>query len=403
MFDSGLRKAEARRCSVEHVDLDRAGQLDVDGKGGKTGGSCRSMSRRGAFNDLAILEGLNRGDYLWYSAEPVRRAGSTATGRSAAAPSTTGTGAASKPPASGTLNPHMHPAHLRHPLPPSPGSARSKSGSTCWATSPSQTTPRSTGTCRHGRHCASEFGADLPERDARKQIFAECRSSRKQLICRSFLSGSKALAALWALRCKLPGASDNPSQHRGSGCEARPGPVHRRLRHPRRDPVHGRRRRPRPSASPQPRPGGPVRAGDHPKRVGSAGAGLAEGLGRAPNLEPAEAVAVPAAAGSLGAGARRRPSRRHGRAHTAPACTATASPAVGGCGRRHIAVAHRTLSCGTPLRVCWRNRCHACSCATEARSCAGRSLDLTEAAVRRFGVRQRPPLGRPLRRMEGDP
>ena len=55
--------------------------------------------------------------------------------------------------------------------------------------------------------------------------------------------------------------------------------------------------------APNPGPAGLIRAGDHPKRVGSAGAGLAEGLGRAPNPEPMlEARAVPQQQGRSGTG-----------------------------------------------------------------------------------------------------
>ena len=49
------------------------------------------------------------------------------------------------------------------------------------------------------------------------------------------------------------------------------------------------------------------------------------------------------------------------------------------------AVAHRTLRCGTPLRVCWRNRCQRLLVRDRGPFVFGRSLDLTEAAVRRFG------------------
>ena len=49
------------------------------------------------------------------------------------------------------------------------------------------------------------------------------------------------------------------------------------------------------------------------------------------------------------------------------------------------AVAHRTLKCGTPLRVCWRNRCQRLLVRDRGPFVWGRSLDLTEAAVRRFG------------------
>ena len=51
------------------------------------------------------------------------------------------------------------------------------------------------------------------------------------------------------------------------------------------------------------------------------------------------------------------------------------------------AVAHRTLPCGTPLRVCYRRRCQTLRVRDRGPWVAGRYLDITEAAVRRFGVR----------------
>jgi rare lipoprotein A (peptidoglycan hydrolase) len=51
------------------------------------------------------------------------------------------------------------------------------------------------------------------------------------------------------------------------------------------------------------------------------------------------------------------------------------------------AVAHRWLPCGTWLRVCYRRRCQDLLVRDRGPFVAGRSLDLTEAAVRRFGFR----------------
>ena len=60
-----------------------------------------------------------------------------------------------------------------------------------------------------------------------------------------------------------------------------------------------------------------------------------------------------------------------------------------GCGgrlwRTTVAVAHKSLPCGTALRVCWRNRCQGLLVRDRGPFVFGRSLDLTEAAVRRFG------------------
>ena len=50
------------------------------------------------------------------------------------------------------------------------------------------------------------------------------------------------------------------------------------------------------------------------------------------------------------------------------------------------AVAHRSLPCGTPLRVCYRRRCQTLRVRDRGPWISSRSLDITEAAVRRFGV-----------------
>ena len=49
------------------------------------------------------------------------------------------------------------------------------------------------------------------------------------------------------------------------------------------------------------------------------------------------------------------------------------------------AVAHRTLPCGTWLKVCHRNRCQRLLVRDRGPFVGGRELDITEAAVRRFG------------------
>ena len=110
--------------------------------------------------------------------------------------------------------------------------------------------------------------------------------------------------------------------------------------------------------APNPGPAGLIRAGDHPKRVGSAGArGLAEG--------PAGGMASSYGPGLYG---------------NRLACGSRLWPTT-------IAVAHRSLRCGQPLRVCWRTRCIRALVRDRGPWIQGRSLDLTEALVRRFGFR----------------
>jgi rare lipoprotein A len=54
---------------------------------------------------------------------------------------------------------------------------------------------------------------------------------------------------------------------------------------------------------------------------------------------------------------------------------------------RTVAVAHKTLRCGTRLRVCYRRRCVRARVRDRGPYVRGRTLDLTEGAVRRLGFR----------------
>jgi rare lipoprotein A (peptidoglycan hydrolase) len=52
-----------------------------------------------------------------------------------------------------------------------------------------------------------------------------------------------------------------------------------------------------------------------------------------------------------------------------------------------VGIAHRSLPCGTRLRICWRRRCARARVRDRGPYIDGRELDLTEALVRRLGVR----------------
>lgn len=51
------------------------------------------------------------------------------------------------------------------------------------------------------------------------------------------------------------------------------------------------------------------------------------------------------------------------------------------------AIAHRSLPCGTMLRLCYRRRCTRARVLDRGPFVDGRTLDLSEAVVRRLGVR----------------
>ena len=114
--------------------------------------------------------------------------------------------------------------------------------------------------------------------------------------------------------------------------------------------------------APNPGPAGLVRAGDHPKRVGSAGAGLAEGLGRAPNLEPVEGW-PPRRQGHSGPGLAEGPAGGMASSY-GPGLYGNRLACGGGCGRPRsrspteaCAAASHYGSAGAPGAT-------ACSCAT---------------------------------------
>jgi integrase/recombinase XerD len=67
LFGSGLRRGEARRLRREHVDLNRARLIVYAGKGDKDRIIPLPTSVLAALADLDLLEGLEKGDHLWYS------------------------------------------------------------------------------------------------------------------------------------------------------------------------------------------------------------------------------------------------------------------------------------------------------------------------------------------------
>ncbi len=66
LFETGIRKGEARRLQARHVQLDRAQLQVIDGKGGKDRtipllpGLCQVLA------EYMIVEGLEREDFFWY-------------------------------------------------------------------------------------------------------------------------------------------------------------------------------------------------------------------------------------------------------------------------------------------------------------------------------------------------
>ena len=67
LFNTGLRKGEARRLRRDHIDLGRARLAVYDGKGGKDRLVPLSPTVLAAVSDLDLLERLDRTDYLWYT------------------------------------------------------------------------------------------------------------------------------------------------------------------------------------------------------------------------------------------------------------------------------------------------------------------------------------------------
>jgi integrase len=67
LFGSGIRRAEARRLRLEHVDLDRRLLRVVSGKGDKDRDVALTPTAVDAVIDLTITEGLGRADHVWGS------------------------------------------------------------------------------------------------------------------------------------------------------------------------------------------------------------------------------------------------------------------------------------------------------------------------------------------------
>lgn len=67
LFDVGLRKGEARHLRLAHYRADRGEFVVLDGKGGKDR-AVRAMTQTVVrLNELALVEGLNPPDFLWYA------------------------------------------------------------------------------------------------------------------------------------------------------------------------------------------------------------------------------------------------------------------------------------------------------------------------------------------------
>jgi integrase len=66
LLDGGLRKGEARRLRVRHVNLERRTLTVYRGKGSKDRVVPMTERLTNALADLMIIEGLNRDDYFWY-------------------------------------------------------------------------------------------------------------------------------------------------------------------------------------------------------------------------------------------------------------------------------------------------------------------------------------------------
>lgn len=66
MFDTGLRKGEARRLQRKHINLDRGELVVYRGKGDKDRVIPLSNTAAAAVADLDLMERLDRDDFLWY-------------------------------------------------------------------------------------------------------------------------------------------------------------------------------------------------------------------------------------------------------------------------------------------------------------------------------------------------
>jgi integrase/recombinase XerD len=67
LFGSGIRRGEAIQLRLEHVDLQRQRLIVLAGKGAKDRIVPILPNAAIAVNDLVLLDGLNRGDHLWYT------------------------------------------------------------------------------------------------------------------------------------------------------------------------------------------------------------------------------------------------------------------------------------------------------------------------------------------------
>lgn len=69
LFDAGLRKADARNLQLRHYRPDSGTLTLLRGKGGKDRLVPASQRVVRMLNELALLEGLEPNDYLWYSVQ----------------------------------------------------------------------------------------------------------------------------------------------------------------------------------------------------------------------------------------------------------------------------------------------------------------------------------------------
>lgn len=69
LFDAGLRKADARNLQLRHYRADVGNLALLRGKGGKDRLVPTSQRVVRTLNELALLEGLDADDHLWYSVQ----------------------------------------------------------------------------------------------------------------------------------------------------------------------------------------------------------------------------------------------------------------------------------------------------------------------------------------------